>query len=499
MQGARDVRGHGWAERVLASALDAVVTIGADGHVLDWNPAAEGLFGYSREQAVGQPLADLIIPPEQQAGHWAGLLRLVSGGEPRILDRRVEMFARDSRGQEIPVELTVTQTQEEPVLFTGFVRDLSALKQAQRDALRMAEVLEEGEELSGAGSWQHDFRTGVSVWSAGMYSLHGYERGGRPLELDALIEDVHPDDRDKVRQVIGRMFSDPSRFAGQENELEWRIVRPDGAVRHLRGRGRVWLDEEGKPARFLGSAMDMTGWRQTERRLSAYNELEMAFATWASRDEGYFDLLRRLGLALDYPMGSMWTWDHEADELACRAFWTAPGVDAGDFEVATRRTVLKRGDGVPGRVWETLKPVVSDDVTSMLHFRRAGVAAGIGLQSGLAFPAIGSRGPIAVVCFYAFERRGTSEEFSQTLEGLGMRLGQFLEEREAQLGPQPLSAREREVLQLAAEGNTGQEIADKLTLSALTVKTHFANIYEKLGVGDRAAAVAYAFRMGLIR
>jgi DNA-binding CsgD family transcriptional regulator len=61
-----------------------------------------------------------------------------------------------------------------------------------------------------------------------------------------------------------------------------------------------------------------------------------------------------------------------------------------------------------------------------------------------------------------------------------------------------LTPRELEVLQLAARGSTGPRIADELVLSPATVKTHFEHVYEKLGVTDRAAAVARAMRLGLI-
>jgi len=63
---------------------------------------------------------------------------------------------------------------------------------------------------------------------------------------------------------------------------------------------------------------------------------------------------------------------------------------------------------------------------------------------------------------------------------------------------QSLTSREREVLQLAAEGLTGPGIADALVISHATVRAHFRNIYEKLGVGERPAAVATALRLGLI-
>ena len=61
-----------------------------------------------------------------------------------------------------------------------------------------------------------------------------------------------------------------------------------------------------------------------------------------------------------------------------------------------------------------------------------------------------------------------------------------------------LTPRQHEVLQLAADGLSGATIAEQLVLSPSTVKTHFSNIYERLAVGDRAAAVAEAMRLGLI-
>jgi DNA-binding NarL/FixJ family response regulator len=62
----------------------------------------------------------------------------------------------------------------------------------------------------------------------------------------------------------------------------------------------------------------------------------------------------------------------------------------------------------------------------------------------------------------------------------------------------PLTPRELEVLTLAAQGLTGPEIAERLLLSAATIKTHLENLYAKMGVSSRVAAVAYALREGLI-
>src|SRR5688572_14512015 len=94
-----------WAVRAVDAALDAIVTVDHVGAVVQFNPAAERLFGYRREDVIGLPLADLIIPPDQRADHWAGLLRVVAGGEPRILDRRITRTALHRDGHALPVEL----------------------------------------------------------------------------------------------------------------------------------------------------------------------------------------------------------------------------------------------------------------------------------------------------------------------------------------------------------------------------------------------------------
>jgi DNA-binding NarL/FixJ family response regulator len=122
-----------------------------------------------------------------------------------------------------------------------------------------------------------------------------------------------------------------------------------------------------------------------------------------------------------------------------------------------------------------------------------------GITSAIAFPAVGPAGSVAVLSFYSFERRVPSAELVRTLTAIGRELGRFLSLRRAELGPRPLTEREIEVLRLAAEGYSGPGIAEELVLSPLTVKKHFEHIYEKLGVGDRVAAVAQALRTGLIQ
>src|SRR5919201_639206 len=91
---------------MLESALDAVVTMDAEGRVIGWNPAAEASFGYRASEAVGQDMAELIVPPALRLAHRQGLARFLQTGSGVILDRRLELTGMRRDGTEFPVELT---------------------------------------------------------------------------------------------------------------------------------------------------------------------------------------------------------------------------------------------------------------------------------------------------------------------------------------------------------------------------------------------------------
>jgi sigma-B regulation protein RsbU (phosphoserine phosphatase) len=119
-------------DQIIRSSLDCIITMDHTGHVVDINPAAEATFGFTREQAVGADLAELIIPPALRAAHRAALTRYVQRGEPTILDRRLELTGQRADGAQIPVELTITRLGSgEPPLFAGFVRDITEQKREE--------------------------------------------------------------------------------------------------------------------------------------------------------------------------------------------------------------------------------------------------------------------------------------------------------------------------------------------------------------------------------
>jgi len=117
---------------IVEGALDGIITIDHEGRIVEFNAAAERLFGYPRLEAVGRHMADLIIPPHLRDKHRRGLRHYLATGEASVLDRRLEMTALRRDGTKFPVELSVTRiTIGNRPFFTGYVRDITDRKLAE--------------------------------------------------------------------------------------------------------------------------------------------------------------------------------------------------------------------------------------------------------------------------------------------------------------------------------------------------------------------------------
>jgi len=94
-------------QAITDAALDAIVIIDAEGIIREFNPNAEQLFGYSKNEVVGLPIAKTIIPERYRDAHEAGMQRYLSDGSERVIGKRVEIEAIKRDGSEFPIELTV--------------------------------------------------------------------------------------------------------------------------------------------------------------------------------------------------------------------------------------------------------------------------------------------------------------------------------------------------------------------------------------------------------
>jgi PAS domain S-box-containing protein len=282
---------------ILNTALDCIITIDAAGRVREFNPAAERVFGYTREEAVGKELAELIIPPALRERHRQGLARYLATGEGPVLGRRIEINALRRDGSEIHVELAITPVQiDGSPFFTAYLRDIT----------------------------------------------------------------------DRI---------------------------------------------------------------QNERRRSAqYNVASLLAGSW-SLGEASSSILEAIASSGEWVYAAIWLHDENANVLRCRSFWHRPGRSLEKFAAASQSIAFAKGQGLPGRVWESQKPTWVYDVTNDMNFPRATIAKEVDLHGGFAFPLTVEGAINGIIELFSHHPVQPDQDLLQMAEALGTQIGLFIARR----------------------------------------------------------------------
>ena len=126
---------------IVNTAIDGVILMDARGLIVDWNPAAEQIFGWERDESIGAELATRIIPERFREAHRRGLAHFLATREGPVLGRRLELPAIRRDGTEFPVELSINPLPlEGEAMFVGFIRDISQRKASEAELAERARL-----------------------------------------------------------------------------------------------------------------------------------------------------------------------------------------------------------------------------------------------------------------------------------------------------------------------------------------------------------------------
>jgi PAS domain S-box-containing protein len=241
---------------LLDSSLDAVIGMDQDGKVTAWNGKAEGVFGYPREQAMGQHVADLIVPPKYQEAHRQGLARFLKTGNSTIIGRSVEVSGVRADGAEFPIELTLASIEHGgQVSFSAYARDITERKRAE-NALKISEErFQLSMEATNDGLWDWNTATNEVYYSPACYQMLGYEAAEFPGTIKSWQDLIHPDDVEHTMEVnMDCVEGRCETFA-----VEYRLKAKDGEWHWILGRGKsIERDAQGRSLRLVGTNVDIT-------------------------------------------------------------------------------------------------------------------------------------------------------------------------------------------------------------------------------------------------
>jgi PAS domain S-box-containing protein len=238
------------------------------------------------------------------------------------------------------------------------------------------------------------------------------------------IEFVHPDDREATIEEAKRMDKGALTIS-----FENRYRCADGSYLWL-----LWNATPNKTEKLIYAvARDITQRKQTERRLATGYAVTRLLAEAESLGATAPQILKSICDGLGWDVGAVWQVDESADALGCIAVWETSPREFPKFVAATRQMTLKRGVGLPGRIWETGQPQWIPNPPSDENLPRAAIGKAEGLRSAFAFP-IRTGGRVAgVMEFFSREIRRLEGELVEMFDSIGSQIGQFIERRHAEL------------------------------------------------------------------
>ncbi|MGB3258184.1 MAG: ATP-binding protein [Ornithinimicrobium sp.] len=246
---------------IIHAALDCIVTINEQGLVVEFNPASEVLFGWSRQEALGRTLEDLFVPPEMAQAHREGIATYLDTGEGPVLNQRLEAPAVCRDGTRLTVELIVVPTVHEGRReFTGFIRNMTELRRTQ-ELLRASQARYEAIVRHSTQAVIQCGADSASTFLAGGAML-GYAAQTR-LE-GGLVTLVHPEDQALATEFMAEVRAG-TRQPHESRDL--RLRRADGAYLtcEVVAEDLTALPEVGA---VLVRAGDVTADRERQRQLA---------------------------------------------------------------------------------------------------------------------------------------------------------------------------------------------------------------------------------------
>jgi PAS domain S-box-containing protein len=359
---------------------DAVILTDDDFHVVRVNKEFTRIFGYTAEEAAGQWLPELIIPEGLRAEGLKDMDRLISGN-------RVELEAIRQRKDGVLFDVSVMAKG----VSLGFdqagiyliYRDITERKKAERELRRSEGYLAEAQKLTHTGSWAWNVRTGELFWSQEIFRIYDFEPQGG-LNWLQFLEKVHPEDRPRIEQ---RAKMEASEKGWLDSQDDFRIVLPDGTIKHLHSVAHPVRDDSGEIIEVVGTVMDVTEqWKARTELEKAFEEIKqrteaarrserelrdvvntIPAQVWSTSPEGQVDFvndrwLQFTGLAVDEALG--WKWEavlHPDDRTRVIADWRAALKSGRATEHEAR---IRRADGE--YCWWFIRNVPLRDETAKL-------------------------------------------------------------------------------------------------------------------------------------
>jgi PAS domain S-box-containing protein len=260
-------------QAILNAAFEGIITIDGHGIVESMNPAAQKMFGYKASEVVGRNV-NALMPSPYSEDHDHYLATYARTGWAKIIGNGRAVVGRRKDGTVFPMDLSVAEVKlASSRVFTGFVRDVTKRQEAEEASRRNEALLAKAQEIAHIGSYEIEVApSGTCRWSPEVFRILGLVSLGKELTTDDYIRRmVHPEDRQRVRAAVDKAICD-----GGSYHEEYRIVRPDGAIRYLHSVAEPVIGPNETVIKMVGTLQDITERKELEKEILEISEREQS-------------------------------------------------------------------------------------------------------------------------------------------------------------------------------------------------------------------------------
>ena len=298
-------------------------------------------------------------------------------------------------------------------------------------ARNMLRELADAQRVARLGSWEWDVVADCVTWSHELYRIFGLEPDEVPPTFEAYLSCLYPDDRSMVNERVAAALE-----SGDGFDVEHRIIRGQGEVVWIHGRGEVVRDETGAAVKMRGTAQDITVAKRAEEKLQAATGRYRLLQKMASSANQASSVAEVLQAALDeicahtgWPVGHVYLpGGHDDTVLVSSGMWHLDQPERFEaLQAVTAETSFRAGQGLVGRLIDDPTPLWVSDMTLDPTAVRAGAAPGIGVRAHLAFPVRLDGETVAVVEFFSPEAMEPDEALLDALAQIATELARVAE------------------------------------------------------------------------
>lgn len=417
------------------------------GTILQVNTVIEQIFGYAREELVGQPVKH-VIPDFDGASVCQSGPTSVTHPMPCSVHSSADLIGRHKGGTALTLRVsTAPQSMrlDAPILYS--ITDITAERWLQSALSDTRQHWESMIDTIDGVVWEADPVTFQFLFvSQQAEALLGYPVTCWTEDPTFWIDHVHPLDRDRVVA-----FCRQETQAGRSHTIEYRMLAVDG--RTVWVKDLVVVDQTASGVtRLRGFLVDITGVKQTERAMAVQYEIAMLSATESRLEDIAGPILRSLCENLNWDLGCLWIIDAEGGHLRWETAWGLCEERVRHVAAIQAKRIYRKGEALPGAVWATQRVEWCADLGQVPQYAGWCEDARIGLRSGVAFPIMHKQQAVAVIELFSSVQQKPDDAQVTVLQGVGIQIGLHLERQQAEERLRTSEHRFRQAMETTTDG-----------------------------------------------